>query len=130
MLSPTYTTWCGLAFERICFAHILQIKRALGIEGVNTQSYALHKDNAQIDLVIERSDKVVNLCEIKFTDKPYVLTKREAELLNNRLNVLNSSFKSRRTVEIILITNQKATRTAHYTGLINKNITLNDLVEM
>ncbi|MBR0296085.1 MAG: AAA family ATPase [Paludibacteraceae bacterium] len=129
MLSPTYTSWCGLAFERLCFAHILQIKRALGIEGVNTQTYALHKDNAQIDLVIERSDKVVNLCEIKFTDKPYVLTKREAELLSNRLNVLNSSFKTRRTVEIVLITNQKATRNAHYNGLINKNITLDDLVE-
>ena len=129
MLSPSYTTWCGLAFECLCFAHIQPIKRALGIESVNTQTYALYKENAQIDLVIERSDKVVDLCEIKFTDKPFALTKREAELLNNRINVLSNSFKSRRTIEVILITNQKALKNIHYNSLIYKNITLDDLIE-
>ena len=66
--------------------------------------------------------------EIKFTDKPFALTKREAELLNNRMNVLSSSFKSRRTIEVILITNQKALKNIHYNSLIYKNITLDELV--
>ena len=130
MLTSGYTTWCGLAFERLCFAHIPQIKHALGIAGVSTQTYALYKENAQIDMVIERSDKVVDLCEIKFTDRPYALSKREAELFSNRMDVLLQSFKARRTIETVLISNQNAVRNIHYNGLINKNITLDDLMNM
>lgn len=130
MLTSGYATWCGLAFERLCFAHIPQIKHALGIAGVSTQTYALYKENAQIDMVIERSDKVVDLCEIKFTDRPYALSKREAELFSNRMDVLLQSFKARRTIETVLISNQNAVRNIHYNGLINKNITLDDLMNM
>ena len=130
MLTSGYATWCGLAFERLCFAHIPQIKHALGIAGVSTQTYALYKENAQIDMVIERSDKVIDLCEIKFTDRPYALSKREAELLSNRAEVLIHSLKSRRTVEIVLISNQNAMRNMHYNSLINKNITLDDLINI
>lgn len=130
MLTSCYATWCGLAFERLCFAHIPQIKHALGIAGVSTQTYALYKENAQIDMVIERSDKVIDLCEIKFTDRPYALSKREAELLSNRAEVLMHSFKSRRTMEIVLISNQNAMRNMHYNSLINKNITLDDLINI
>ena len=130
MLTSGYATWCGLAFERLCFAHIPQIKHALGIAGVSTQTYALYKENAQIDMVIERSDKVIDLCEIKFTDRPYVLSKREAELLSNRADVLMHSLKSRRTIEIVLISNQNAMRNMHYNSLINKNITLDDLINI
>ena len=128
MLSSAYTSWTGLAFERLCFAHIEQIKRALGIEGVTTHTYALTKDNAQIDMVIERSDKVVDLCEMKFTDSPYALSKREAELIKNRIEVLSNSFKQRRTIEVVLITNQIALQNSHYNNLIDKNITLDNLV--
>ena len=55
--------------------------------------------------------------------------KREAELLSNRMDVLLQSFKSRRTIEAVLITNQKAVRNIHYNGLINKNITLDNLID-
>lgn len=130
MLTSGYATWCGLAFERLCFAHIPQIKHALGIAGVSTQTYALYKENAQIDMVIERSDKVIDLCEIKFTDRPYALSKREAELLSNRAEVLIHSLKSRRTIEIVLISNQNAMRNMHYNSLINKNIILDDLINI
>ncbi|MBQ7192653.1 MAG: ATP-binding protein [Paludibacteraceae bacterium] len=129
MLTPAYTTWCGLAFERLCFAHLSQIKRALGIEGISTVTYALYKDNAQIDMVIERSDKVVNLCEIKFTDLPYSLSKREAELIRNRMAVLNNTFKTRRTISTVLLTNTKAIKNTHYNSIIDKNITLDDLLK-
>lgn len=81
-------------------------------------------------MVIERSDKVVDLCEIKFTDRPYALSKREAELFSNRMDVLLQSFKARRTIETVLISNQNAVRNIHYNGLINKNITLDDLMNM
>lgn len=128
MQSSSYLSWCGLAFERLCFAHLPQIKKALGIDGISTQTYALCKDDAQIDMVIERSDRVVSLCEMKFTDLPYALNKREAEAIRNRESVLNSCFKARRTINVVLITNLPAKRNMHFNGLVNKNITLDGLL--
>ena len=73
--TPEINTWMGLSFERICMSHIQQIKKALRIDGISTISYAWRSKNstpgAQIDLVIERADKIVNLCEIKYSQTPY-----------------------------------------------------------
>ena len=75
-ISATQTgrIWCGFAFERVCLAHIAQMKKALGISGVVTEEYAWRHiaegeddKGAQIDLVIDRSDGVVNLCEMKYS---------------------------------------------------------------
>lgn len=129
VLSSSYTSWCGLAFERLCFAHILQIKRVLGIEGVNTQTYALYKTDAQIDMIIERSDRVIDICEMKFTDQPYSLTKVEAEAIQNRIDIVKSIYKSRRTIDVILITNLKAKQNKYYTNLIYKNISLDNIID-
>ena len=73
--------WCGLAFERVALQHLEAIKRKLGISGVVTRTYGWRfrddgkdGDGAQIDLVIERDDKVVNLCEMKYTAGPFAIT--------------------------------------------------------
>ena len=73
--------WCGLAFERVALQHVAAIKRKLGISGVVTCTYGWRYrdedgrgEGAQIDLVIERDDKVVNLCEVKYTAKPFAIT--------------------------------------------------------
>lgn len=88
--TPKVNTWYGYAFERLCMAHIPQIKRALKIDGIGTEYYAWRsktKDaKAQIDLIIERADKMINLCEIKFSDGPYLLTKSESEKIKARNN--------------------------------------------
>ena len=68
--SPRITAWRGFAFENVCFNHISAIKRTLGISGVSTRHSAWTKndeeDGLQIDLIIERNDNIVNMCEIKF----------------------------------------------------------------
>jgi len=73
--------WCGLAFERVALQHVAAIKRKLGISGVVTRTYGWrhrddggHGEGAQIDLVIDRDDRVVNLCEVKYTAKPFAIT--------------------------------------------------------
>ncbi|MFM7400250.1 MAG: ATP-binding protein, partial [Bacteroidota bacterium] len=78
MDSQSYKTWSGFAFENICLQHLPQIKKALGISGVYTEASAFYKkgddesDGAQIDLILERKDRVINLFEIKFySDKLY-----------------------------------------------------------
>lgn len=70
MGTPTYSAWRGLSFERLCLPHLPQIKQALGISGISTQTFAYYSKEAQIDLVIDRGDKIVNLCEIKFYAGP------------------------------------------------------------
>ena len=64
--TPLYNTWCGLSFERVTCMHIAQLKRALGIAGVLTQEYTWHNQDIQIDLLIDRQDGVINLCEMKY----------------------------------------------------------------
>ena len=80
--TPLLNTWQGLAFEQVCFAHIYQIKWALGIGGVATQIYSWRVSGdedgnagAQVDLVIDRADRMVNLCEMKFSTTEYAVTK-------------------------------------------------------
>lgn len=94
--TPLLNTWMGLAFEHVCLAHIRQIKHALGIEGIRTEYYtwrseAIEKDSserkAQIDLVVERSDKMVNICEAKYCEEPYLLTKEEYEKFQHRMSL-------------------------------------------
>ncbi len=83
--------WEGLAFERVCFQHIKQIKQALGISGVSTKVYSWRvADNpeygkgAQVDMVIERADHIVNLCEMKFSPTKYAIKKSDDENLRNK----------------------------------------------
>lgn len=90
--SSSLWVWKGLAFERLCLQHIPQIKKALGISGVLTKVYAwrhlpndVYPQGAQIDLIIERADRVINLCEMKWTDEEFVITKEyDAKLLTKK----------------------------------------------
>jgi hypothetical protein len=72
-------------------AHIRQIKQRLGISGVITEVYAFRslqqKGGAQIDIVIDRRDDTINLCECKYTNKAYTLTENDAEDLERKRDV-------------------------------------------
>lgn len=75
--SPAWRAWSGYAYESICFQHIRAIKKALGISGVYTEetSWVNKERTVQVDLLIDRRDHVINLCEVKFTQEPFTLTK-------------------------------------------------------
>ena len=125
--SPRHNTWLGLSFERLCFAHIYEIHKALGITGVATKTYALLTDSAQMDMVIERADKVTSLCEMKYTSKPYAMTKQEADKLRHREEELKECLPTQKQVLISLVSNRQPKRNEHYNNIISKNITLNSL---
>ena len=79
--SQNIVTWRGLAFEHVCFNHIKQIKKALGISGVSTNQSAWSKrkgeeTGTQIDMIIERKDNIVNMCEMKFYGEEFSVDKR------------------------------------------------------
>lgn len=104
MESPTYRAWSGYAFEMVCLHHIPQIKKALGINGVQTSVYAWHSKEAQVDLVIDRKDHVVNLCEMKFSIGEYMITKKYVENLRNKAVSFRNSTKTKKTIFLTMIT--------------------------
>ena len=87
--TPGYYNWCGLASERVCFHHVRQIKQALGISGVLSNAYAWKskksKPGAQIDLLIDRRDDVINLCEAKYSQEEFAIdAEYEKDLIRKR----------------------------------------------
>jgi AAA+ ATPase superfamily predicted ATPase len=127
--TPRYNNWLGLSFERLCFAHIYEIQKALGITGVATKTYALLTDNAQMDMVIERADKVISLCEMKYTNKPYTMTKDEAEKIDRRKEELAACIPTQKQVLVTIVSNRQPKTNIHYNNLISSNITLDKLFE-
>ncbi|MBP5758532.1 MAG: hypothetical protein J6W45_03920, partial [Bacteroidales bacterium] len=125
--TPRYNTWLGLSFERLCFAHVHAIHKALGITGVATKTYPMQTANAQMDMVIERADKVVSLCEMKYTAKPYSITKQDADKLRNRVEELKGCFSTQKQVLVTLVSNCNSKKNAYYNSLITNNIILKDL---
>ena len=107
--SPTYSNWCGLSFERICLLHIKQIKRALGIEGILSNEFSWRTPpyadlpGVEIDLLIERADKVFNLCEMKFTKNPFTIDKKYAAILQNKIARLREVTNTRNAIYLTMI---------------------------
>ena len=128
-----YNTWSGYAFENICLKHIPQIKKALNIAGIYSLSSSFyHKGNkddegAQIDLLIDRKDGVINLFEIKFYNEPFTLTKDYAEKLMKKQRVFKSVSQTRKQLFFVLISAFGIVPNSHSMNLISQTLTLDDL---
>ena len=127
-----HTTWAGLAFERVCLWHLPQIKAALGIGGVVSTAQSWHTeatkehDGAQIDLLIDRNDGVINLCEMKFSDDTYSIDKEEDEKLRRRKSVFQQVSKTRKAVHTTMITTYGVTHNAYWNN-IQSEVKMDDL---
>lgn len=130
--TPKVNVWYGLAFERLCMAHIRQIKTALGIDRIATEYFSWRSkqsnDGAQIDLVIERADRVTNICEMKYSESEYRLDKTEERLIRNRCADFRDETKNRNTLVTTLVTTF-GMRSNEYSSAINSVITLDDLFQ-
>jgi len=106
--NPKYKAWSGYAFEQVCLAHTEQIKKALGISGVGTEESAWKstqsKDGAQIDLVIDRRDGVINLCEMKFSVEEFIIDKKYDTELRNKIGAFKSETHTKKTIFLTMIT--------------------------
>ena len=130
--TPLRNTWAGLAFERICLWHILQIKKTLGIQGINSSVYSWRTEateqygGAQIDLLIDRKDDVINLCEIKYADDLYALDAAEEVKIRNRRTAFKASTGTRKAIHTTLITTYGLRMNSH-SGMIQSVVTMDDL---
>lgn len=124
------STWLGLAFERVCMAHIPQIKKSLGIDRIGTEYYAWRskdsENGAQIDLLIERADRVINLCEIKYSTAPYSIDKSEDMKLRIRQGDFVAETGTKYAIFPTTITTYGIRPNAH-SGYIQAEVTLDDL---
>ncbi|MCD8387603.1 MAG: AAA family ATPase [Bacteroidales bacterium] len=128
--SPKVNTWYGLAFERVCKAHVAQIKDALGIPKVATESYVWRsstmKPAAQVDLIIDRRDDFINLCEIKYSKGQYELDQEEYQNIMRRVETFKSETNTHSSVIPTLISTFGMTP-GLYSDQISVSLTLEDL---
>lgn len=110
MQTPSYHTWCGIAFERICLLHTKQIKSSIGISGIlaNLYSWFVKKKEehpgVQIDLIIDRADNIINLCEMKYAPEGYRLTNNELNKIKNRISIFKLYIPRNKVAQPVLIT--------------------------
>ncbi len=130
--SPLYYNWCGLAFESLCLMHINQIKQALGITGVASNVCAWRvgpsgqSKGAQIDLLIDRNDNIIDICEMKFTKESFRLSSDVYEDILNKKSRFVETTKTRKAVHLILVSAQGVERNG-YSDEFQKIITLDNL---
>ena len=99
--SRSVESWRGFAFELVCLTHVPQIRTALGIAGIatsasswrNTPAKGSEEKKSQIDLVIERADKIINVCEMKFCSGKYTISKSYAENVRERMELFKTKEK-------------------------------------
>lgn len=132
----SFRAWSGYAYENICMIHSRQVIQKLGISGTFTEiSSWKHKGNnelpgAQIDMLIDRKDGVINLCEAKFTQKEYIITKDYIADLRRKRAVFEHVTKTKKSIVTTLISTYPAIQNTHYLEEIHSEVTMDDLFEI
>lgn len=132
--SPALAPWRGHAFEDACLKHVEQIKKAMGVSGVASDNSAWtlqgmqDQKGMQIDLIIERSDRVINLCEMKFVNTDFEVKKDYKATMSERLNWITSHAKKNQNVQMTLVTTYGLKQGIH-SGIFQRTVTLDDLFD-
>ncbi len=131
--NPSRKSWAGYTFEQVCMAHVKQIKDKLGIGAVQSDvsSWFSKKseDNvkgAQIDLVIDRRDRVINVCEIKYSLNSFTIDKDYEANLRNKIETFRNETGTRKTINLVFITSYGLKHNM-YSGRVQAELTLDDL---
>jgi len=129
--SPQYHAWSGYAFELVCLVHLNAIKEALGIAGINCEVYSWRSKNSekgvQIDLVIDRKDGVINLCEMKFSKSAFEITANYEQELIKKMEVFAQETNTKKALFLTLIATYDLTKASKTKGLVQRAITLDDI---
>ena len=130
---PSYYAWSGYAFEAICMKHIDAIVNGLHISTASTISSwrfiprKCLENGAQIDLVIDRTDNAISLCEIKYTDASFVIDKKYAEALEQKMAVFKNVTRTTKQIFMTMVCSNGLKKNAYSENLITACITLDDL---
>ncbi len=131
---PLYHVWAGYAFEAVCYKHIHSIIKALHLvtaEAISSWRSTKTSDlsGTQIDLLIERSDDAVMLCEIKYTEKPFSITKSYFDVLKNKIEVFKKTTKTNKQIFLMLISANGIQKNQYSSQIIDVIVTLEALFQ-
>lgn len=105
--NPQRRAWSGYAFEQVCFTHTQQLKQALGISGILTNvcawNYRSEEQHAQIDMLIDRRDQTVNICEMKYSATPFELTRDYYDHIISRMELFRSVTRTNKSLVPVII---------------------------
>lgn len=141
--SPEYAAWSGYSFETVCLHHIEQIMSAIGISGIyyapcswsyrpsdavakDTDADADLKTGTQIDLLIDRNDKTISVCEMKYASSEYEITKAYAAHIEQRLRTFQKVTKTKKTLNMVYVT-PFGLRNNMYARKVSKQVIADDL---
>ncbi len=132
--APVRKTWAGNMFEQVCKDHIKQIKQKIGILGILSEESIwfvkadkeLHTPGAQVDLIIDRRDRVIDLCEMKYSLGEYSVDKEYDQKVRKRIETFRKDSKTKKAVQIVFVTTY-GVESNQYSGIVQKQVTLEDL---
>lgn len=132
--SSSFKAWCGYAFESVCYRHIAQIRRKLNLMpsalpyGWKFVPKQKSDDNgAQIDLLFDRNDNAITICEIKCTEEPFVIDKQYAEKLNKKIAIFEEKTKTNKQIFLALISVNSVKSTIYSEEMLSGLVVLDDL---
>lgn len=131
--TASWKSWSGTAFEGICLKHTAQIKKDLGISGVYTEESgwryggSKEENGSQIDLIIDRHDFCMNICEMKFSVSDFIIDKRYASDLQRKLNVFRERTKTKKTLFLTMITTFGTRQNEHKLSLVQNEVQMDAL---
>jgi hypothetical protein len=127
----SYKIWSGFSFETICLKHAEQIKEGLKISGVNSVYGSwIQKnvvDGAQIDLLIDRDDNVINLCEMKFYNTGFTIDKKYAADISRKVNAFIASTQAKKSIFVTFITTYGLVKNEYSNQLVQSELTIDHL---
>jgi len=131
---PSYHAWSGYAFEAVCMKHINQIIKILKIPASSSGGWRYiprksGESGAQIDLIIERKDNAVTLCEIKYTDQPFEINKQYAERLKQKIAIFKKKANITKQIFLVMISAAGIQKTIYSEELVAGVVTLDELFE-
>lgn len=133
--TPGYFGWLGYVFENICYKHVTQIKKSLNIEESSlaspwryTPRKSVTEKGVQIDLLFDRYD-AISICEIKYTDKPFIVDKNYADVLQQKIEVFKKISRTNKQIFLVMISANGVKQNQYSKELVNNVITLENLFE-
>ena len=132
---PAYKIWKGYAFENLCFKHIYQIKKGLGINGIISNEYSwIHKGTkeekgTQIDFIIDRDDNCINVLELKFHDGIFEINKNYAEQLREKVSIFREKNRVKKNIFTTIITSNGVKKNEYFLSIVTNEIEIDALFE-
>lgn len=132
--SPARKIWAGITFEQLCKDHAKQIKKRLGISGVRSEesAYLVRANDvspgAQIDMIIDRNDRIINICEMKFSINEFIIDKEYDAALRNKIDVFRNATKTKKALQLTMITTRGVYENI-YSSIAQSRVLLDDLFE-